>query len=65
MSLSIASVLSVFLPSLLPQGSVDLETSVLMQTAAMMCLGMIYMGSCNRFIAETFLKQIGKQKILL
>ena len=63
MNPSIASVLSVFFPPLLPHGSVDLETSVLMQTASMMSLGILYMNSGNRFIAETLLKQIGKRTI--
>ena len=60
MNLSTASLLSIFFPPLLPPGSADLETSVLMQTAAMMGIGLLYMNSCNRFMVETLLKQIGK-----
>lgn len=59
MNLSMASMLTIFFPPLLPEGSVDMENPILMQTAAMMGLGLLYLGSCHRFMAETMLRQIG------
>lgn len=59
MDLPTASLLSIFFPPLLPVGSADLEISVLMQTSAMLSLGLLYMGSHNRFMVQTMLKEIG------
>lgn len=56
-----ASTFSIFFPPLLPPDSADLETSVLMQMAAAVSLGLLYMGSCNRFMMETMLNQIGER----
>ena len=64
MNLSTASLFSIFFPPLLPPGAADLEISILMQTAAMMGLGLLYMGSCHRYMVETMLKQIGKLSVL-
>jgi hypothetical protein len=60
MDLSTASLLSVFFPPLLPQGAADLEITTLMQTAAMISLGLLYMKSCNRYMAQIMLKEIGR-----
>ena len=60
MNLSTSSMLAIFFPPLLPPDSADMEVSMLMQTAAVAGLGLLYMESSNRFLVETLLKEIGK-----
>ena len=50
MQRSVASVLSIFLPPLLPYGAADMEVSHTIQTAGLVAMGMLYMGSGNRCV---------------
>lgn len=46
--------LSVHIPSLHPPSSPDLEVAPSVQTAAVIGIGMLYLGTANRRIAEVF-----------
>ena len=48
MQRSISSILSIFLPPLLPFGAADMEISQTIQTAALTSMGLLYLGSGNR-----------------
>ena len=48
MQRSIASILSIFVPPLLPFGSADMDLSQTIQTAALTAMGLLYLGSGNR-----------------
>ena len=48
MSASLASLLSIYLPPFLPPGAADMEISLPMQTAAMVGMGLLFLGSGNR-----------------
>ncbi|CAI8050482.1 Anaphase-promoting complex subunit 1 [Geodia barretti] len=58
MQRSIASILSIFLPPLLPFGSADMEISQTIQTAALTAMGLLYLGSGNRHLSEVMLREI-------
>ena len=53
------SLLSIYFPPLLPHGSADLEVTHSIQTAAMVGVGLLYLGSAHRHIVEVALRQIG------
>ncbi|XP_019849502.1 PREDICTED: anaphase-promoting complex subunit 1-like isoform X2 [Amphimedon queenslandica] len=59
MDLSLISLLSLYFPPLLPPDSVDLDISTMIQTAAVIGLGLVYMSSCNRFMIELMINEIG------
>ncbi len=50
MSPLLLSVLSVYLPPLLSAGSADLDISQPIQSTALVCLGLLYMASANRYV---------------
>ena len=56
---SLISLLSIYFPPLLPEGAADLEVSHSMQIAALMGVGLLYLGSAHRHMVEVALKQIG------
>lgn len=60
MDLSLTSLLSLYFPPLLPPESADLDVSITMQTAAAIGLGLLYMSSCNNFMIEVMLNEIGE-----
>lgn len=60
MSSSLASLLSLYLPPLLPLGSADMEVSHGMQTAALAGMGLLFLGSGNRHLVEVMLREIGR-----
>ena len=53
------SLLSIYFPPLLPHGSADLEVTHSIQTAALVGVGLLYLGSAHRHIVEVALRQIG------
>ena len=59
MDLPLISLLSLYFPPLLPPDSVDLDVSVMIQTAAVVSLGLVYMNSSNRFMIELMINEIG------
>jgi anaphase-promoting complex subunit 1 len=59
MQRSVASIISIFLPPLLPFGSADMEVSQSVQTAALAAMGLLYLGSGNRHLSEVMLREIG------
>ena len=56
---SLISLLSIYLPPLLPEGAANLEVSQPTQTAALVGVGLLYLGSTHRHMVEIALKQIG------
>lgn len=56
---SLISLLSIYLPPLLPHGAADLEVSHSMQIAALVGVGLLYLGSTHRHMVEMALKEIG------
>ena len=59
MSDFLISLLSIYFPPLLPHGSADLEVTHSIQTAALVSIGFLYLGSTNRHMVEMALRQIG------
>lgn len=53
------SLLSIYFPPLLPHGSADLEVTHSIQTAALVGIGLLYLGSAHRHMVEVALRQIG------
>ena len=56
---SLISLLSIYFPPLLPHGSADLEVAHSIQTAALVGVGLLYLGSAHRHMVEVALRQIG------
>lgn len=56
----ISRVLSIHVPSLLPSTSAEVDVSVLIQTAAMVGMGLLFQGSANRRLVEVMLEEIGR-----
>ena len=59
MAVSIIRLLSIYFPPLLPHGSADLEVMHSVQTAALVGVGLLYLGSAQRHMVEMALRQIG------
>lgn len=59
MSASHLSVLALHFPPLLPLGAADMEVSQSIQTAAILSVGLLYLGSANRHMVEVTLREIG------
>ena len=59
MSTSLVSLLTIYFPPLLPLGAADMEISHTMQAAAMMGVGLLYLGSGNRHMVQVMLREIG------
>ena len=51
---------SIHIPALLPPTAVPLELDHLVQTAAIAGLGLVYIGSAHRRMAEILLDEIGR-----
>jgi len=52
-------VLSVHVSALLPDSSTQLDIPFRVQTAAVMAVGLLYLGSGQRLVAEVMLREIG------
>ena len=59
---SISKTLCLHIPYLLPP-NYDVEISLLVQTAALIGIGLINLGSCNRLMTEMTLAQIGRKPL--
>lgn len=57
----VTKVLSLHTHALLPLGSVELSASTSIQSAALVGLGLLYMGSCSYRMADAALKEIGRK----
>lgn len=59
MNPALTSLMALYLPPLLPQGSADMDISRVMQVAAMIGIGFLYSGSGHRRMVEVMLNEIG------
>jgi anaphase-promoting complex subunit 1 len=60
----VTKLLAVHTPALLPTPTVDLNVSLLTQAAGLTGLGLLYMGSKNRRMAEVCLNQISRKDLV-
>lgn len=60
MDIKLTKLISVHIPALLPAGSHSFDHSNSVQATSLLGMGLIYMNSCNRLMALTMLKEIGK-----
>jgi anaphase-promoting complex subunit 1 len=60
----VTKLLAVHTPALLPTPTVDLNVSLLTQAAGLAGLGLLYMGSKNRRMAEVCLNQISRKDLV-
>jgi Anaphase-promoting complex sub unit 1 C-terminal domain/APC1 beta sandwich domain/Anaphase-promoting complex subunit 1 middle domain len=58
---STAKVLCMHIPVLLPPGFATMEISYLVQTAAVLGIGLLHQGSANRLMTEVLLAEIGRR----
>uniref|UniRef100_A0A6B2KWW4 Uncharacterized protein n=1 Tax=Arcella intermedia TaxID=1963864 RepID=A0A6B2KWW4_9EUKA len=58
---AVAKLLSIHVPSMHPSASTDLEVPSIVQTSALVGLGLLYMGTSNRQITEVLLQEIGRR----
>ncbi|KAH9830809.1 uncharacterized protein C8Q71DRAFT_716467 [Rhodofomes roseus] len=59
----VTKLLAVHTPALLPTPTVDLNVPLITQTAGLMGIGLLYMGSKNRRMAEVCLAQISRKDL--
>ncbi|KAI0074880.1 hypothetical protein K474DRAFT_1600790 [Panus rudis PR-1116 ss-1] len=60
----VTKLIAVHLPALLPTPNVDLNITLVMQSAALSSLGLLYLGTKNRRMAEVCIQQIGKKDLV-
>jgi anaphase-promoting complex subunit 1 len=60
-----ARVLSIHVPALLPSTSAEVEVPIVVQTAAMVGLGLVYQGSCHRRMVEVMVMELGRSAPLM
>jgi len=51
---------SVHAEAMLPPTGVELDIDVIVEPAALMCLGFLYQGTAHRHVSHVLLKEIGK-----
>jgi anaphase-promoting complex subunit 1 len=56
---SVAKMLSLHIPALVPAGQQEIDISFTVQTAAVLGVGFLYQGSANRLMTEMLLAEIG------
>ena len=55
--------LSIHIPALLPLASAEIEVAPMVQTAAIVAVGLLYQGTQHRRITEVLLAEIGKPPV--
>ena len=60
----VTKLIAVHLPALLPSPNVDLNVTLVMQAAALSSIGLLYMGTKNRRMAEVCISQIGRRDLI-
>ncbi|CAL1698012.1 unnamed protein product [Somion occarium] len=60
----VTKLIAVHLPALLPTQNVDLNITLVMQAAALSSIGLLYMGTKNRRMAEVCISQIGRKDLV-
>ena len=53
-------ILALYIPALLPAQAADMPTQASVQASAMLGLGLLHLGSANRYFVEVLLKEMGR-----
>eukprot|EP00474_Spongospora_subterranea_P010640 CRZ11098.1 hypothetical protein [Spongospora subterranea] len=61
MNASVSKTLCLHIPALLPAGFDDMEIPLLVQTSAVLGLGLLYQGTSNRLMAEVMIGELGRR----
>lgn len=61
MNPSVAKMLSIHVPALLPQTSAEIDVAQMVQVAAVVGIGLVYLGTEHRRITEVLLGEIGRR----
>ncbi|CAG8508489.1 9869_t:CDS:2 [Ambispora leptoticha] len=64
MDTQITKLVGVHVPALLPPNSTSLNVSSLIQTAAVLGIGLLYLGTCHRRMAQVMLGEIGGKSLM-
>ncbi|XXQ32085.1 Anaphase-promoting complex subfamily unit 1 C-terminal domain containing protein [Plasmodiophora brassicae] len=64
MDSTVSRMLCLHIPALLPSGFADLDVPILVQTTALLGIGLVYQGTCHRLMSEVLLAEINKRPFL-